>query len=35
MRKVFLALFLLQLTICNAQAPEKWSSAEIYEHIKN
>ncbi|MEO2061804.1 MAG: PIG-L family deacetylase [Christiangramia sp.] len=34
MRKVFLALFLLQLTICNAQAPEKWSSAEIYEHIK-
>ncbi|WP_300436501.1 PIG-L family deacetylase [Christiangramia sp.] len=34
MRKLIFALFLLSFSISNAQAPEKWSSSEIYNHIK-
>ena len=34
MRKLILAFLLLSFTIGNAQAPEKWSSSEIYTHIK-
>ncbi|MCM8569922.1 PIG-L family deacetylase [Gramella jeungdoensis] len=34
MRKLIFALFLLSFSINNAQAPEKWSSSEIYHHIK-
>ncbi|MDR5590433.1 PIG-L family deacetylase [Christiangramia sp. SM2212] len=34
MRKLFFALFLLSCCVVNAQAPEKWSSSEIYNHVK-
>ena len=34
MRKLVLALFLLAFSITQAQAPEKWSSSEIYNPIK-
>ena len=34
MRKLIFALFLLSFSVNNAQAPEKWSSSEIYHHIK-
>ncbi|TRO66322.1 PIG-L family deacetylase [Christiangramia sabulilitoris] len=34
MRKLFLALFILCFSLSHAQAPEKWSSAEIYNQIK-
>ncbi len=34
MKRVFLALFFLSITLCRAQAPEKWSSTDIYEHIE-
>jgi len=34
MRKLILVLFLLSFCISEAQAPEKWSSSEIYNHIK-
>ncbi|CAL66786.1 PIG-L family deacetylase [Christiangramia forsetii] len=34
MRKLILVLFLLSFCISGAQAPEKWSSSEIYNHIK-
>ncbi|TBW29358.1 PIG-L family deacetylase [Gramella sp. KN1008] len=34
MRKLIFALFLLSFTINNAQAPEKWSSSDIYHNIK-
>ncbi|APG59430.1 PIG-L family deacetylase [Christiangramia salexigens] len=34
MRKIFLALFFLSISISKAQAPEKWGSSEIYNHIK-
>ena len=34
MRKLIFAFFLFNLSIVNAQAPEKWSSSEIYQHIK-
>lgn len=34
MRKLIFALFLLSFSISNAQAPEKWSSSEIYNHLK-
>ena len=34
MRKLVLALFLLAFSISQAQAPQKWSSSEIYNHIK-
>lgn len=34
MRKLFVAVFLLSISIIKAQAPEKWSSSEIFEHIQ-
>lgn len=34
MRKLLFALFLISLSQIKAQAPEKWSSSEIYQHIK-
>ncbi|GAA4324492.1 PIG-L family deacetylase [Pontixanthobacter gangjinensis] len=34
MRKLILALFLIAYTFSQAQAPEKWGSSEIYNHIK-
>ncbi|SDR74430.1 PIG-L family deacetylase [Gramella sp. MAR_2010_147] len=34
MRKLFFVLFLLCFCVGKAQAPEKWSSSEIYNHIK-
>ena len=34
MRKLFLALILLAFNFSQAQAPEKWSSSEIYNQIK-
>ncbi len=34
MQKFICAVFLLCFTFSNAQAPEKWSSSEIYNHIK-
>lgn len=34
MRKLVFALFLLCFFFSNAQAPEKWSSTEIYNHIE-
>ena len=34
MRKLIFAIFLFGYSFCQAQAPEKWSSAEIYSHIK-
>lgn len=34
MRKLIFAFLLLSFTTGNAQAPEKWSSSEIYTHIK-
>ena len=34
MRNLFFAVLLLISGISNAQAPEKWSSSEIYHHIK-
>ncbi len=34
MRKLIFALFLLGFSISQAQAPEKWSSSEIYTHLK-
>lgn len=34
MRKLFFILFLLIFCAGKAQAPEKWSSTEIYNHIK-
>ena len=34
MRKLIFALFLLSFSINNAQAPEKWSSSDIYHHLK-
>lgn len=34
MRKLIFAFILLSYSISNAQAPEKWSSSDIYHHIK-
>lgn len=34
MRKLFVAVFLLSISILKAQAPEKWSSSDIFEHIQ-
>ncbi len=34
MRKLVFALLLLSFSVSNAQAPEKWSSLEIYDQIK-
>ncbi len=34
MRKLVFALILLSFSFSKAQAPEKWSSSEIYNHIK-
>lgn len=34
MRKIVLALFLVCCSLTQAQAPEKWNSSEIYNHIK-
>ncbi|AVR46150.1 LmbE family protein [Christiangramia fulva] len=34
MRKLFIAVFLLSLSVIRAQAPEKWSSSDIFEHIQ-
>ena len=34
MRKLFLALFILIFFSGKAQAPEKWGSIEIYNHLK-
>jgi len=34
MRKLIFVLFFLSFCISGAQAPEKWSSSEIYNHIK-
>ncbi|MCG9971777.1 PIG-L family deacetylase [Christiangramia crocea] len=34
MRKLIFVFFLLSFSINHAQAPEKWSSSEIYHHIK-
>ena len=34
MRKIFFGILLLFITTANAQAPEKWSSADIYNNIK-
>lgn len=34
MRKLFLAVFLLSISLLKAQAPEKWSSSDIFEHLQ-
>ncbi len=34
MRKLFVVVLLLSLSVLKAQAPEKWSSSEIFEHIQ-
>lgn len=34
MRKIFFAVLFLSFSLLNAQAPEKWSSTEIYNHIE-
>lgn len=34
MRKLIFAVFFLSISILKAQAPEKWSSADIYQHLE-
>jgi len=34
MRKLIFAVFFLSISILKAQAPEKWSSSDIYQHLE-